>query len=145
MVQGSVLWVQDQAVLPLVDLEGGRTSGPLTPVMIKLPGIHKPIEGETARPMAARGYAAVPALRAITRRKRLRSVLFWIFAAWCWLPTIWPLTGDIKIGMGSVMEGMALLGAMIPVPAVFAIWLWGMLDRALGPDMVDLLLSVLAD
>jgi len=129
MVQGSALWVQDQAVLPPVDLEGGRTSGPLTPVMIKLPGIHKPIDGGAARPMAARGYAAVPALRARTRRKRLRSVLFWIIAAWCWLPVISPPTGDIKIGSGMLMEGMALMGSMISLPAVLGIWLWGALDR----------------
>ncbi|WP_341406774.1 hypothetical protein [Luteolibacter soli] len=129
IVQGSVVWVQDHAVLPPVDLEGGRTSGPLTPVMIKLPGIHQPGGGQAARPRAARGYAAVPALRTRTRRKRLRSLLFWIFAAWCWLPIIFPPGGEIQIGSRVLMAEIRMLGSMFAVPAILGIWLWGALDR----------------
>jgi hypothetical protein len=129
MIRGSVLWVQDQAVLPPVDLEGHRSGGPLTPVMIKLQGAEAASEGEPARHRGARGYAAVPALRARTRRKRIRSLLIWICAVWLWYPLDATPAGDINTSMGLLKEGLFLLGALLPMPTVIALWIWGLLDR----------------
>jgi hypothetical protein len=129
MIRGSVLWVQDQAVLPPVDLEGHHAGGPLTPVMIKLQGTEAAGEGETLRHRGARGYAAVPALRKRTRRKQIRSRLIWICAIWLWYPMSPVPAGDIDTSMGLLKEGLFLLGAFLPIPAVIALWIWGRLDR----------------
>ena len=129
MIQGSVLWVQDQAVLPTVDLEGGRTSGPLTPIMIKLPGTQSAGEGEPVPHRGARGYAAVPVLRARARRRQIRTWLFWICAAALWYPMSPTPAGDLDTTQGLLREGLALLGAFLPMPCVIALWVWGLLDR----------------
>lgn len=129
VIRGSVLWVQDQAVLPPVDLEGYRAGGPLTPVMIKLQGAEAASEGQPVRYRGARGYAAVPALRTRTRRKQVRSLLFWICVVWLWYPIDATPADDINTSMGLLKEGLFLAGAFLPMPAVIALWIWGLLDR----------------